>query len=250
MLGSRLRRLKEGTEHLNYGRDTISDMVRRQFADPVRYPSLSVLDLGLGYGEDLQNVSHALPDRDVRLFGVDSEADRVERVMEQNVTAVQLDIERARLPFADEFLDLVIANQVIEHTKEIFWIFAEISRTLKKGGSLIVGVPNLASLHNRVLLALGEQPACIELLGPHVRGFTKRSFSRFIRAGDYFTVVLVRGANFYPFPATFAVRLSRWLPTLSVGLVFLCQRTDKPGTFLEVLKAQNFETNYFSGTDG
>ena len=37
-------------------------------------------------------------------------------------------IERDDLPLADGQADLIIANQVLEHTKEIFWIFHEVSR--------------------------------------------------------------------------------------------------------------------------
>lgn len=66
---------------------------------------------------------------------------------------MQLNIERDPLPFADESVDIFMANQVLEHCKEIFWIFSEVSRCLKPGGCFIIGVPNLAALHNRLLLA-------------------------------------------------------------------------------------------------
>jgi hypothetical protein len=84
-------------------------------------------------------------------------------------------------------------------------------------------------------------------LGPHVRGFTKNSLVRFITADNYFRVLQVRGANFYPFPPAIARRLSRWLPTLSVVLIMLCQRTEKQGTFIQVLKDRFYETDYFQG---
>lgn len=41
-------------------------------------------------------------------------------------------IERDSLPLADGQADLIIANQILEHTKEIFWIFHEVSRSLKR----------------------------------------------------------------------------------------------------------------------
>lgn len=247
MMRDRFRRLKEGTEYLNYGRETIAAMVQQQLARLPQSGPLQVLDVGFGSGADLLNVKAALPDRQVCLFGVDSIAARVAQASEKGITAVRLDIESDCLPFDDHFFDVVIANQVIEHTKQIFWIVSEISRVLKKSGLLIVGVPNLAALHNRVLLALGEQPASIELLGPHIRGFTKNSLARFLTADDYFRVLQVRGANFYPFPPAIARRLSRWLPTLSVVLILLCQRTDKEGTFIQVLKDRIYETDYFQG---
>ncbi len=247
MLHDRLRRLKQGTEHLNYGRETIAALIQQQSARLPQGGPLHVLDIGFGSGADLLNVKSALPGRQFGLFGVDSNAMSVEQASENGITAIQLNIESDRLPFADHFFDVVIANQIIEHTKQIFWIVSETSRVLKKSGLFIVGVPNLAALHNRVLLALGEQPASIELLGPHVRGFTKNSLVRFLTTDGYFRVLQVCGANFYPFPPAIARRLSRWLPTLSVVLILLCERTDREGTFIQVLRDRLYETDYFQG---
>jgi ubiquinone/menaquinone biosynthesis C-methylase UbiE len=247
MLGDRFRRLKQGTESLNYGRETIVQMVQQQVAGLPESAPLQVLDVGFGSGTDLLNIKEALPGRSIGLFGVDSHPARFAEASERGIAAVQLDIESERLPFDDQFFDVVIANQIIEHTKQIFWIVSEISRVLKKSGWLIVGVPNLAALHNRILLALGEQPSSVELLGPHVRGFTKNSLVRFITADNYFRVLQVRGANFYLFPKAIARPLSRWLPTLSVVLIMLCQRTEKQGTFIQVLKDRFYETDYFQG---
>ena len=247
MLGDRFRKLKHGTERLNYGRETIAEMVQQQLGHVPQSDPLQVLDVGFGSGADLLNIKDALPGRSVNLMGVDSDPARVSEASGKGITAVRFDIESDRLPFADHFFDVVIANQVMEHTKQIFWITSEISRVTKKSGWFIVGVPNIAALHNRILLMLGEQPASIELLGPHVRGFTKNSLVRFITADDYFRVIQVRGANFYPFSPSIARRLSRWLPSFSVVLILLCQRTEKDGTFIQVLKDRLYETNYFQG---
>ena len=73
-----------------------------------------------------------------------------------------VDIERNSLPFANEPLQVILSNQTLEHVKEIFWIFHEVSRVLKTNGYLIIAVPNLASLHNRLLLLLGMQPSCLK----------------------------------------------------------------------------------------
>ncbi|MEK6620867.1 MAG: hypothetical protein AABZ13_00100, partial [Planctomycetota bacterium] len=36
-------------------------------------------------------------------------------------------IENEILPLKDESINIIIANQILEHTKEIFWIFKEFS---------------------------------------------------------------------------------------------------------------------------
>jgi hypothetical protein len=143
-----------------------------------------------------------------------------------------------------------VANQVLEHTKEIFWIVSEAARVLEPGGALLVGVPNLASLHSRAMLALGMQPSPIDVLGPHVRGFVKDGFRDFLQEGGFFRVAEVKGSNFYPFPEIMARPLARLFPGLAVSLFFRCLRTQRPGRFIEVLDARFFETPFFRGSEG
>lgn len=241
-----LARLKSGTEDLNYGRAIIAGMARRHAGAPRAEP-LRVLDLGFGSGADLENIRAGMDGRAMELFGVDSYEPNVRAGRNRGVEVVSLDLERDRLPFTDASLDLVVANQVLEHTKEIFWIVSEAARVLKRDGALIVGVPNLASLHSRVMLALGMQPSPIDVLGPHVRGFAKGGFKSFIQEGGLFQVVEVRGANFYPFPGLLARPLARVLPGFSVSLFFRCRRTGGEGRFIEVLERKFFETPFYRG---
>jgi len=238
-----LAKMKSGTEELNYGREIIAGMARRHAGDPGA-ETLRVLDLGLGSGADLENIRAAMGGRTIEPFGVDSYEPNVHAGRDRGVEVVSLDLERDRLPFADASLDLVVANQVLEHAKEIFWIVSETARVLKRDGALLVGVPNLASLHARVMLGLGMQPSPIDVLGPHVRGFAKGGFKSFIEEGGFFEVVEVKGANFYPFPGFLARPLARALPGFSVSLFFRCQRTAKDGRFIEVLDRKFFETPF------
>ncbi len=241
-----LARLKAGTEELNYGRDVIAGMAARQ-AEGLRSAPVRVLDLGLGSGADLENIRAALAGREVALSGVDSYEPNVLRARERGVEVWSLDIEREALPVPDASLDLVVANQVLEHTKELFWIVSEAGRALKPGGALLVGVPNLASIHSRAMLALGMQPSPIDVLGPHVRGFTKEGFRRFVEEGGFFEVAEVRGGNFYPLPKPLARTAARVWAGGAVSLFFRCRRMKKEGRFLEVLNTQFFETPFYKG---
>lgn len=152
---------------------------------------------------------------------------------------------------ADEFFDVVLANHVIEHTKELFWIFAEISRVLVKGGIAIIGCPNLGSWHNRVALLFGHQPPGMKTLGPHIRGITRRAFKQFIECGGYFTLEAYKGSNFYPLPGGNVNRMfAATFPTLCASHHFLIRRTSKPGTFIQVLDSGIpgiNDTPYFRG---
>ncbi len=233
MVRDALVRLKKKSEYLNFGRDILAQWIA---AHGHERDHLSILDLGFGLGDDLRNAREALPHQTLDLYGVEYRPSGIDAVAGEPIHTTLVDIERETLPYADAQFDVIIANQIIEHCKEVFWIFAEVSRVLKPGGIAMVGVPNLAAFHNRLALLWGEQPTCIEMRSPHVRGITKPTFERFITTGDYFDVLDVRGANFYPFPPALARPLSRMLPTMAVTIFFLLRRTDKAGTFYEYVE--------------
>lgn len=179
MLYSVLVRIKDSTNHLHFAREQIGRWAREQF-DRAGRPPYHVLDIGLGTGSDLKEIRKASAGLDVTLHGLESIPDCVRNAREAGINAYPINIERDSLPFPDEFFEVVVANQVIEHTKELFWIFSEISRVVKKGGMVIIGCPNLASWHNRVALLFGAQPPCMKLLSGHLRGITKPDFKRMI----------------------------------------------------------------------
>jgi len=239
-----LRRLKSGTEELNYGRE----IVARWAGDHFRSAAVrgAVLDIGAGRGYDLMSIQRAssIP---LELHGIECHAPYATDAEQQGIAVRRLDIERERLPFQEASFDVVVANQIIEHTKEIFFVFSEISRVLKPRGLAIVGVPNLASLHNRVALLLGLQPPVIRVLGAHVRGFARNSFEEFLTAGGFFELEEFAGSNFYPLPPPTSQWMARLLPALAVSSFYKLRRTERTGTFLEVLDQHFFETPYFRG---
>ena len=246
-----LLKLKAGTEELNYGRDLLAQYVLEIAAGKKH---LRILDIGLGSGKDLINIrqkcAEAFPDLKLELYGFECYPPNVEAARKEGIEVFPGNVETQKFPFEDQFFDIVVSNQILEHTKEVFWIFSELSRVLKPGGYVLTGVPNLASLHNRVALMFGLQPTSIEVLGPHVRGFTAPSFIQFVETDGYFVNEAVKGSNFYPFPRSISRYLSCLFPLMSVGIFFKTRRTEKPGLFIEVLKSRFFETAYFDGAGG
>ena len=97
-----------------------------------------------------------------------------------SVEQVRLDLETAKFPWPDASVDVIVCNQVFEHLKNIWLPMSEIHRVLAPGGWLLLSVPNLGSLHNRMMLGLGLQPTSIRTLGPHVRGYTAHEIRRYL----------------------------------------------------------------------
>lgn len=247
-------KMKHGTEYLNYGRDIITGYCRRckERSESESGVPFRILDLGAGHGTDLINCRKNIVGggkNSVELWALESYQPNIDLLKKQGIKVRRFHIEKERFPFEDESVDFVIMNQVLEHTKEIFWIFSEISRILKKGGGCIVGVPNLASLHNRIALLFGKQPTSVRALGPHVRGFTKKDFMDFVEADGYFKVEYFAGSNFYPFPPRISRILARIFPGCAVSIFWGVRRTEKRGCFIQVLDSRFYETPYYRGSD-
>ena len=228
---------------LNYGRHWIEEFLRR------KGPVATVVDLGAGHGTDLAIAKRLMPE--CALHAVECWPPYVEELSSQGIAVHPLNIERDELPFPSRSVDVVIANQVLEHTKELFWIFHETTRVLRSGGAFIVGVPNLASLHNRLLLALGRQPSPIKSASAHVRGFTRPDMLHFVEScfpGGY-GLRGFGGSNFYPFPPVVARPLARLFPRMAWGMFFMFEkRREYTDEFLRFPAVQQLETNYFLGT--
>ncbi len=229
---------------LNYGRHLIS-----HFFSLANHASMKViLDVGAGQGSDLLLARAHNPAAELHAIDVYPANQRALR--ENGMIVHPLNIERDTFPFADESVDVVIANQILEHVKEIFWVFHETTRVLRVGGFFIVGVPNLASLHNRILLAIGKQPTCIQNHSAHVRGYTKSDLLKFLNvsfSGGY-GLLKFGGSNFYPFPPIMAKPLAYLFPNMAWGIFLLLQKERAyKNEFVDHPIAQHLETNFYLG---
>lgn len=142
----------------------------------------------------------------------------------RGIEVARLDLESGAFPWPDGSVDVAVSNQVFEHLKNVWRPLSEVFRVLRAGGFLVLSVPNLASLHNRVLLALGRQPTSIRTLGPHVRGYTFGEIRRLVALEGCFHVVRARGVGFYPFPAALGQPLARLWPGASHTTVLVARK--------------------------
>lgn len=227
----------------NYGRHLVKSFARQ--ANPSR-----VLDLGAGYGDDLDNIRRVLTN--VETFGVDVSPQQQAELQKRGHSVVAINIESQPLPFDDDSVSLVVANQVFEHIKEVFWVCHEITRVIPIGGYLIVGVPNLASLHNRLLLVAGRQPTCQKNWSAHVRGFTRQDlwelFDRPFPGG--WQLEDWGGSNFYPFPKWLARPLASLVPSMAWSVFVLLRKQHQyHEEYLEWPRTERLETNFWLGPE-
>ncbi|MEY4489798.1 MAG: hypothetical protein RIQ79_2306 [Verrucomicrobiota bacterium] len=161
-------------------------------------PGACLLDVGCWNGVECESYGASLKTR--RLLGVEIFEAQALEAESRGIVVARVNLEQEALPWADASVDVVVCNQVFEHLKDVFRPLDEIARVLKPGGRLVISVPNLASLHNRVMLAVGRQPTSIRIFGPHVRGFAKGEFESFLITGGLFSCEQVRGVGFHPLP--------------------------------------------------
>lgn len=224
-----------------YGRHILEKIIKNK-------KLYNCVDIGCGNGNDLSIISKFHPN--CELFGIDFKKQNFEKLKFNNIKPFQKNIETEPLPFKNESIDFIIANQILEHTKEIFWINHEIFRSLKIGGYLFLGVPNVLSLHNRVLMPLGYHPTQYKSISAHLRTFSKKDVFNFYKnVGKNFCQIQgFWGSQFYPFPQPLARLFSKIFPNLSFSIFFLIQKNNKYNdAFIKWPTKADLETNYFLG---
>jgi SAM-dependent methyltransferase len=112
---------------------------------------------------------------------------------------VQIDVEAATFPAADGYFDLVIWNRELVTVKNVEAVLREVQRVLRSGGILLVAVPNLAALHNRLLLLAGRQPSTLHIgQGDHIRGFAIPAMTKYLERDLGFEVLGITGVGLAP----------------------------------------------------
>lgn len=180
-----------------------------------------LLDVGCWEGVETLRYASAIG---ARCRGVEVFESPAQAAEQHGIEVARLDLESQPFPWADAETDVVVCNQVLEHLKNIWLPLSEMYRVLRPGGHLVVSVPNLASLHNRVLLAIGRQPTSIRTFGPHVRGYARDEFERLIGFGGGLRVVRTVGVGFHPIPAPWSTLPARWWPGASHTIVLVARK--------------------------
>lgn len=91
------------------------------------------LDIGPGIGDFIRYRPNTI--------GVDINPDNVEYCRSQGLDVRLMEINR--LPFEDGEFDSINMDNVLEHIEDPSLILSEITRVLKKGGTLLIGVPGV-----------------------------------------------------------------------------------------------------------
>jgi len=109
-------------------------------------PEFVILDVGCGGGKTVSRLAQRAPRG--KVFGIDYSADMVEyskKVNKKLIAENRVEIvERSvgKMGFSDDYFDLVVSNQVLEHVAALGVVLQEIQRVLRPGGKFCCLFPS------------------------------------------------------------------------------------------------------------
>ena len=118
----------------NPTRDLDADVVRRAGPDVA---GLDVLEIGCGTGKNTAWLAGQARTVLALDFSPGMLARAREQIRSDNVRFIQHDVTET-WPVADEMVDVVIGNLILEHVRDLGPIFNEAMRVLRSGGGLFV----------------------------------------------------------------------------------------------------------------
>jgi len=188
------------------------------------FQPVNLLDVGCGDGGRTLRLAQHFNIEAVQIYGIDFHKPHVQQCMNQ-FNAIQADIESGNLPFSNNMFDVVICNQVFEHLKNYHGVLENIIRVTKSGGYIMIGIPNLAHLINRLFLLFGIQPMCIDIHSSHVRGFTHKAFEQTLKLTPGITYIDCEGSELiYPLPLHLAKPLSKMFVGICAYVCYLVRK--------------------------
>lgn len=189
-------------------------------------PNAIVLDCGCGNGECTLKFATKIGTQNI--FGIEIAKELIDQPKQRGINVQQADLNDI-FPFKNESIDVLIANQVIEHLYNTNNFIGEIYRVLRRGGYAVISTENLASWHNIFPLFFGWQPFSLTNISKHrlgignpfalhrgknlsfpswqhIKVFAYRGLKEIFEI-EGFKVTRILGAGYYPLP-NFLARLN------------------------------------------
>lgn len=126
---------------------------------------LKIISIGGGNAADIWYLAN---DNEVVL--VDSSEVATEQALAHNIRVVVADVSQ-KLSFADDYFDIVILKDILEHVYNPIDVLLEAKRIVKKGGHIIISLPNHFYFPFRLRILFGGNLIWKSLLHNHTKDF-------------------------------------------------------------------------------
>jgi SAM-dependent methyltransferase len=163
--------------------------VQRYYLEAIKnVKSPKVLDIGCYIGTDLFMLPKVNPS--AKYFGVDISQDAIKHAKmlakkrgEENMFFQSIDANKP-LPFPDQYFDVILSLELIEHLYKPEVFLTEISRLLKPGGSVILSTPNEGRLIDKIVASL-PPPFKNKYFAARETGFTRHGPNFHLDSGTW-----------------------------------------------------------------
>lgn len=149
-----------------------------------------ILDAGCGDGTITKYLAQI---KGARVYGVDYNPLRIKRAKKMLPHCNFVVGDLLKLPFKNNYFDVSLSHHVLEHVKQDVKAIEELVRVTKKGGFIIIGVPNegdiICTIRNKII-----QRKIVKATD-HVNFYTIKSFSKKISEVERARIVEVKGVG-------------------------------------------------------
>ncbi len=155
---------------------------------------IKILDIGCSKGFMAEN----LMSYNFEFYGIDINKEDVKFAKKYYKKIKIIDIDNENLPYKNNFFDIIIMGDIIEHLKEPLKALKNIKNLLKRNGIIIISTPNIANIYIRFNLLCGnfEYTDRGILDKTHLRFFTLKTFRQLVKESH----LKIINENFTPIP--------------------------------------------------
>lgn len=151
-------------------------------------PDSVLLDVGCGDGSHYGKI---LVKKVKEYYGVDISKKAIRHAQKYGIKARVLDLSSAPLPYPDNFFDVVLCLDVLEHLFDPEFAGVEIRRVVRPKGIVLFTIPNVGWIYHRILMLGGifypfgtgnwNEP----WKDPHIRFWNKKAFLGFLKGRGF-----------------------------------------------------------------
>ena len=195
------------------------DKKLKELFDKIGVPGKKCLDIGPGTGRWLQYLSMS---EAAYLAAADISGEALKRCEDICNRTEKLDIESDSLPWDENYFDLVVSLEVLEHLRDYENYFKEIIRVSRKGAYVVISLPNIVSLISRIRMLAGLLPVAIASDDTHVGFYRKKDLSRILAKYGQKVVFVPTSFSLNPLKvkSRFRVPSNRWMSSFDDSILF------------------------------